>query len=116
VSDARDFQAAERDELPKPIEEAVRDAEWRDAALAKIAEPPGGTPPEPEPTSRVEAFQRRMAEQAEAEQERATRVSRAMHQNPSPPVPDPLREQAARSYARHRRARKHGRVRWFRPR
>jgi hypothetical protein len=103
------------DELPKPIADAVRDAERRDAAVAKIAEPPGGTPPEPEPTSRAEAFQRRMADEVEVERAREERVSRAMHDNPSPPVADPLREQAERAFARHRRARRHGRLRLFRP-
>jgi hypothetical protein len=91
-------------ELPKPIEQAVREEEWRDAAIERATAPPSGG--EPEPEDRVQAFVRRTAEEYEAEARHEARVSRAMHENPAPDVDDPLRAFAREQQARRRQVKR----------
>jgi hypothetical protein len=98
---------------PEPIEQLVKQERWRQQALDKIA----GVKPDPPPENETsaQAFTRRQREQDDAERRDEELRTRVTNENPNVPVADPLREQAERSFARHRRRRKHGRVRWFRP-
>jgi hypothetical protein len=91
------------DELPERVRERVQIAEWTEQALERaVAEP------EPEPANAAEAFVRRTREQAEAEARHEAIVNRAMHEDPSPPVDDPLR--AHYQAQRARRSRRRGRI------
>jgi hypothetical protein len=94
-------------ELPKQIADIVRHREWVQQALDRATAPFGGEPEPDPPASRVEAFQRAQAAQREREQRHEAVVNRVMHENPSPPVDDPLRafgrmQQSSRVWRRRR--------------
>jgi hypothetical protein len=99
------FQGPEA-ELPEPIRRAVEQEERTEAALDRAA----GVEPEPPPEGEdaAQASIRRLAEQRRAEDERAARVNRLMHENPEArpdAEPDPLRELARSQRDRRRRRR-----------
>lgn len=94
-------------DLPKPVEDAVRAQERRDAVIAKVDAPLGGEP-EPEPVSSQQAFMERMRRQREQEDVREQRVREAMFQYPEATTdePDPLRAHYQQQQAARRRRRR----------
>jgi hypothetical protein len=97
-------------EVPKQVEDIVRQRERTQAALDRAVRP--FPAPEPDPAaSRAEAFQRAQAEQREREERHEAAVRQAMFENPSPPVEDPVPDLAAWQRAGRRRAKRRGRVR-----
>lgn len=87
------------DELPDRVRQRVEAEEARERASEeqyrkdmRFLEKAGLREPEPEPASPQAAFTRRLAEQRREEEAHEARVNRAMHEDPSPPVADPLRE------------------------
>jgi hypothetical protein len=94
-------------DLPKPVEDAVREQERRDAVIAKVDAPLGGEPA-PEPVSPQQAFVDRMREQREREEVREQRIRAAtfQHSEATADEPDPLRELAREQDARRRRLRR----------
>jgi hypothetical protein len=105
------------EELPEQIERQLaaeeareRASEERYRADMRWLEEHGLREPPQEPRSAAERFVQRAAEERRAEERRAARANELMHLNPDLPVADPLRQLAAAERARHRRARRRGRV------
>jgi hypothetical protein len=76
-----------------------------------VNEEPTEPPPEDERGRAIDAFKKRMHDEAEWEAFEQRRANRDQHRNPDPPVDDPVRELLARRVARRRLLHRHRRVR-----